>query len=272
MKKFLAMVSVFGLAVFLVAGTWAFADDSTATASTTPTSSTSKGTKHSKKKKTAAAPTSQATSVVTVSLTPQATPGPTVALKAAVTSNPVASSAPTLFSGNGRLYDRVGTPRDLQKAISAAARVIGNGPLKHDRSVFLWLGRVTNGSDEMRNNSYVRFNLDGITFAGPKKPSLILTGSVSDQSGSDLKAGDPIEVAVDFREIKVDYEGTKLGEVNKGNDITDQVFDILNGHSSYQWVLIAQDQVRDPQDSMGMPTFVVKAQEGYAFLQALTNH
>ena len=64
----------------------------------------------------------------------------------------------------------------------------------------------------------------------------------------------------------MDYEGTKLGEVNKGNDIADQVYDILFTHSPYQWVLMAQEQVKD---STVTPAFVVKAKEGYSFLQTL---
>lgn len=271
MKKSLTVVSVVGLAVLFLAGTQAFADNSARSASTTPAPSASKETK-SKKKKSTAAPTPQATAGMTATTTPQVMASPTAVSKAAVISNPVTVSAPTLFSGNERLYDRVGAPGDLQKAISAAARVIGSGSSKHDRAVFLWLGRVTNGSDYTKANSYIRFNLDGVVLAGPKKPSIILTGTIFDQSGSNCKAGDPISVAVDFREIKVDYEGTKLGEVNKGSDIADQVFDILNEHASYQWVVIAQEQVSDAQESMGLPTFVVKAQDGYAFLSSASNH
>ena len=42
-----------------------------------------------------------------------------------------------------------------------------------------------------------------------------------------LKVGSPVEVAVDFRDVKVDYEGTKLGEIQKGNDIADQFFEMM---------------------------------------------
>lgn len=264
MKKSLALISVFAVVAFVTANTRVLADDSTA-ATSTPGTSSSNSSKHSSSKK------KKATPVPTPSVTPQVTPSPSPMPKAIPTAAPAASAAPMLFSGNGRLYDRVGAPGDLQKAISAAAKAIGSGSSKHDRAVFLWLGRVTNGDDSIRNNFYIRFNLEGVAFAGPKKPSLILTGTVFDQAGSACKSGDPIEVAVDFRQIKVDYEGTKLGEVNKGNDIADQVFDILSNHAAYQWVLIAQDQVNDPQESMGMPTFVVKAQEGYAFLSTVSN-
>lgn len=269
MKKSLAIVFAFGLAVFLVAGSMVFADTSTTAVSSTPAPSASKG-KKSKKKKTVSTPTPQASPVVTAQPTVQPTAIPTAIPKAAAVT--ATTLTPTLFSGNEHLYDRVGEPGDLQKAISAAARVIGSGSSKHDRAVFLWLGKVTNGNDYQRDNSYIRFNLDGVVFAGPKKPSLVLTGTVFDQSGSNCKAGDPISVAVDFREIKVDYEGTKLGEVNKGSDIADQVFDILNEHASYQWVVIAQEQVSDAQESMGLPTFVVKAQDGYAFFSSASNH
>lgn len=251
-----------------MAGTRVFADDSTPAASTTP-STTSTGSKHHGKKKASLTPTPQPT----VQAIPQSTATSTATPKTATaTPTPMAFFTSTLFSGNVRLYDRMGVPGDLQKAIAAAAKTTGSSVAKHDRSVFLWLSKVTSGSDSDRANAYIRFTLDGVAFDGPKKPSLVLTGTVYDQSGNVCKAGDFVEVAVDFRSIKVDYEGTKLGEVNKGNDIADQVFDILNGHSAYQWVLIAQDQVRDPQESMGMPTFVVKAQDGYTFLQALDSH
>jgi hypothetical protein len=267
MKKSFTMVLTFCGTALLMAGTGVFADSSTPVAAAAP-STTSAGSKHHGKKKAALTPTPQPT----VQATPQATAIPTTAPKAIATPTPMTSSTSTLFSANERIYDRVGAPGDLQKAIAAAAKSVGSSLGKHDRSVFLWLGRVASGSDNDRENAYIRFSLDGIAFDGPKKPSLVLTGTVYDQSGSDCKAGDFVEVAVDFRSIKVDYEGTKLGEVNKGNDIADQVFDILNSHSSYQWVLIAQDHVRDAQESMGMPTFVVKAQDGYTFLQALDTH
>lgn len=266
MKKSLALVSAFCVTAFFMAGIEVFGDNSTPVAGSSSTT-TSTGSKHKGKKKASVTPTPQPTTQAT----PQG-PSPTATPKAIATPTPITSTTSTLFSGNERIYDRVGAPGDLQKAIAAAAKTTGSSQVKHDRSVFLWLGRVTNGSDSDRENAYIRFSLDGIAFDGPKKPSLVLTGTVYDQSGSGCKVGDFVEVAVDFRSIKVDYEGTKLGEVNKGNDIADQVFDILNGHSSYQWVLIAQEQVRDPQESMGMPTFVVKAQEGYTFLQALDTH
>ena len=266
MKKSFAVISVLAATAFLMANSRVLADDSTPSTSSTPSS---KGTK-SKKKKAGATPTPQVTAVATTPSAPMTTPTPLP--KATPTPAPAVSAAPSLFSGNERLYDRVGAPGDLQKAISAAAKAIGSGSTKHDRAVFLWLGRVTNGSDYSRDNSFIRFNLEGVAFAGPKKPSLVLTGTVFDQSGSNCKSGDPISVAVDFRQIKVDYEGTKLGEVNKGNDIADQVFAILNEHASYQWVVIAQDQVSDAQESMGVPTFVVKAQDGYAFLSSTSSH
>ncbi|GEM_PF-2897323 len=268
MKKSSTVISVLAATAFLMANAKTLADDSTPSASSTPSSKSTK----SKKKKSSATPTPQVTVVATTPAAPSTTPTPLPKATATPTPAPAASAAPSLFSGNARLYDRVGAPGDLQKAVSTAARVIGSGSSKHDRSVFLWLGRVTNGSDYQKDNSYIRFNLEGVAFAGPKKPSLVLTGTVFDQSGSNCKSGDPISVAVDFRQIRVDYEGTKLGEVNKGNDIADQVFAILNDRAAYQWVVIAQDQVSDAQESMGVPTFVVKAQEGYAFLSSTSNH
>lgn len=259
MKKFLALV--ISLTAFLAANTMVFAQDSSPAVSSTPTSSTSTKPHKKKKKKASLAPTPQPTSQPTS----QPTTAPISETKAAV------SPAPKLFSDNPRLYDRVGVPGDLQKAVAVAVQTLGSSMAKHDRSAFLWLGRVTSGSDSDRENSYIRFSLDGVAYEGPKKPALVITGMVTDQSNSGLKTGDMVQVAVDFRDIKVDYEGTKLGEVNKGNDIADQVFEILNSHPSTQWVLIAQDRLSD-QDAMGMPSFVVKAREGYSFLQALDAH
>jgi hypothetical protein len=261
MRKSLAVVLVLFVTVFLVESTEVLAQDSTPSVSSTP-ATTSTGKTHKKKKKKSPAPTPQPTA--------QATAAPTAVPSAAKVMAPAAqaaSSAPKVFSDNPRLYDRVGAPGDLQKASVVAAQTLGSSMAKHDRSVFLWLGRVTNGSDNERDNSYIRFSLDGVAYAGPRKPSLVLTGTVFDQSNSGLRTGDPVQVAVDFRDIKVDYEGTKLGEVNKGSDIADQVFDILSSHPSYQWVLLAQERLNE-QDAMGTPTFVVKAREGYAFLQA----
>ncbi len=268
MKKFLALVSAFSVITLLLASQRVLAQSSTPTVSTTP-STTPTGKTHKKKKGTPT-PTPQAT----VQATASPTASPTVTPKATTppTSTPTASSAPKVFSENPRLYDRVGAPGDLRKAAAVAARTMSYSIGRHDHSIFLWLGRVTSGSDSDRENAYIRFELNGVAYAGPKKPSLVLTGTVYEQSGSDTKVGDFIQVAVDFRDIKVDYEGTKLGEVNKGNDIADQVYDLLISHSSYQLVVLAQDWLKDPQDNMGMPTYVAKAGEGFVFLQALNSH
>jgi hypothetical protein len=261
MKKSLVLISAFCLVIFLAASARVSADNSSASPSATP-GATSTGAKHTvKKKKTSSQPTPQA-----VVPTPQAAAVPALAPKAVV---PQASK---IFSENERLYDQVGASGDLQKAVALAAKTLGSSTMKYDRSVFLWLKNVTSGNDEARESAYIRFGLDGVAYGGPRKPWIVLTGTVYDQSGSELKAGSPVEVAVDFRDIKVDYEGTKLGEVNKGNDIADQVYDILSAHSPYQWVLMVQDQVKDSKDPSLTPAFVVKAKEGYSFLQAMESH
>jgi hypothetical protein len=164
----------------------------------------------------------------------------------------------------------VGANGDLRKAVALASKTLGNSFTKHDRSVFLWLSRVTDG--EGRDNAYLRFKLNGIELGGPRKPWIVLTGVVYEQSGSMFKAGDPVEVAVDFRDVKVDYEGTKLGEIQKGNDIADQFYEMMATHNSYQWVLIAQDRLKDTEDLNQVPAFVVKAKEGYTFLESVNSN
>src|SRR5579859_6101480 len=201
MKKSLAILLIPALMV----GTKVFADQasSTPSVSSTPssTSSTSAKTKSSTKKKKKA----------TAEATPVATPVPTVSTSSTTTTpKKTASTVSSLFSANMDLYDRLGAPGDLRQAISLAANNYGSSP-RHDRSVFLWLGKVTGG--DAGKNAFIRFNIDSIELGGAKKPWIVLTGAVADQSGSDCKTGDMIEVAVDFRDVKVDYEGTKLGEV-----------------------------------------------------------
>jgi hypothetical protein len=276
MKKFFAVISILGL----VMGAKVFADNSaTSTAngsvSPTPSASTGAGGKHQKKKKT----TAQATPQVTLS--PTVVPSPTVAAKPTLTPAPSvtpqektvtrANPAPTPseFSTNIRLYDRVGAPGDLRQAVALASMTLGSSTLKHDRSVFLWLGKITNGQN--RQAAYIRLSINGVELGGPRKPWVVLTGTVYDQSGSDAKAGDPIEVGVDFRDVKVDYEGTKLGEVQKGNDISDQLYELLETHPAYQWVLLAQDRLRDPMNMHEIPAYVVNAREGYTFLETLNS-
>jgi hypothetical protein len=266
MKKFIAVLTVLGLVVCAKV----FADESTsanAGSSITPTpsgSSTSTSRQHKKKK-------------TTIQATPQVTPSPTVvptaALKPVLTPTPAITSqeksGPTSseFSSNLQVYDRVGASGELRQAVSLASTTLGSSLLKHDKSVFLWLGKITNGDN--RQSTYIRLSLNGVELGGPRNPWLVLTGTVYDQSGSESKVGDAIEVAVDFRDVKVDYEGTKLGEVQKGNDISDQFFELLNGHSNYQWVVLAQDRIRDEKNLSAVPAYLVQAKEGYAFLESL---
>lgn len=251
MKKLFAVIFVF----CLMANTKVFADSSATTTpgvsgSSTPTNSSTVN-KHHKKTTTQTTPTT--TLVVT--------PIPTMSSTKKTTSVPI-------FSSNIQLYDRIGAPGDLRQAVALAAKAPGSS--KHDRSVFLWLGKVTGG--DQGKTSYVHFEIGGIELGGPRKPWIVFTGTVDDQSGSECKAGDPIEVAVDFRDVKVDYEGTKLGEIQKGNDIADQFYELLATHSSYQWVLLAQERVKDSQSMGGTATFVAKAKEGYVFLEPLDSH
>ena len=268
MKKFFAVLSVLGL----VMGTKVLADDtpaSTLGVSVTPASSSSVGSsgRSSKKKKskthTISQPTFTPTPVMPVK------PSPTPTLSSPVKTQLIATPTPTPaeFSSNIQLYDRIGANGDLRQAVALAAKTLGSSYLKHDRSVFLWLGKVSNG--DTRQNTYLRLNVNGVELGGPRKPWIVLTGVVYDQAGSDFKAGDAIEVAVDFRDVKVDYEGTKLGEVQKGNDIADQFFELLNTHPTYQWVLLAQDRLRDPMNPNEVPAFLVNAREGYVFLESL---
>jgi hypothetical protein len=219
-------------------------------------------TKHTKgKKKATPVPTPQPTVVPTAVPTvaaKKASPTPTAAVSAAASSE---------FSSNIRLYDRVGASGDLRMAVALAAKTLGASGMKHDQTVFLSLSKVTDGS--ARDSAYLRFTINGIELGGPRNPWIVLTGVVYDQSGSELKNGDAIEVGVDFRDVKVDYEGTKLGEVQKGNDIAAQFYDLMSTHASYQWVLIAQDRVRDENSMRGVPTYIVNAREGYTFLENL---
>ncbi len=80
------------------------------------------------------------------------------------------------------------------------------------------------------------------------------------------KVEGPIELAVDFKDIKIDYDGSKLGEIQKGNDIAAQVYEMLNSHSAYQLILQAKDQVRDSKYMDDTPAYLAKAREGYAVL------
>ncbi len=252
MKKFLAILLVSTLMV----STKAFADKIPATpkVSPTPSGTATPGTqnKTSKKKKKALAQTTP-TAVV-------ATPTP------AASSTKRTTMSSSVFSTNLDLYDRIGAPGDLRQAAVLAANNYGSSP-RHDRSLFLWLGKITSG--DAGKSSYIRLSIDSIELGGPKKPWIVLAGTVEDQSGSDCKAGSTIEVAIDFRDVKVDYEGTKLGEVQKGNDIADQIYDMLMTHSSYQWVVLADNELKNSQSMSDRPAFVVKAKDGYSFLETL---
>jgi len=225
-------------------------------------------TKHTKTKKAVVTPTPQVTVESTPAVTAKTSPTPS-AVVMKPTATPTAVPAPSLFSSNTMLYDRVGASGDLRQAVALASTTLGSSLSKHDRSVFLWLGKAVNG--ENRQAAYIRLALNGIELGGARNPWLVLTGMVYDQSGSDCKSGDAIEVAVDFRDVKVDYEGTKLGEVQKGNDISDQFFELLNGQDNYQWVVLAQEQLRDEKNPSAVPAFLVNAKEGYAFLESLSS-
>ena len=254
MKKFFAVISILGLVMGAM---------SSASADT--------GSKHQKKAKTTAQATPQVTLSPTVVSSPTvvAKPSltPTVSPQEKAVTRATPAPTPSDFSTNIRLYDRVGAPGDLRQAVALASMTLGSSSLKHDRSVFLWLGKITNG--ENRQAAYIRLSINGIELGGARKPWMVLTGTIADQSGSDSKVGEPIEVGVDFRDVKVEYEGTKLGEVQKGNDISDQFFELLETHPSFQWVLLVQDRLRDPMNVNEIPAYVVNARDGYVFQETL---
>jgi hypothetical protein len=205
--------------------------------------------------------------------TPQVTPSPTPTVGKSLPT-PKATSTPTPAPRmsaitSSKIYDRINMPGDLRRALSLAVGTF-NADSSKRHTVFLALDRVsTNRDDKERKKAYVRFNIDQMEWVGPRNAWIVLSGTVYEQSGGDCKVGDPIEVAVDFKDIKIDYDGNKLGEIQKGNDLAGAAYEILQSHGAYQLVLEANDQVKDNKYKDDTAAYLVKARDGYAFLDSL---
>jgi hypothetical protein len=205
---------------------------------------------------------------------PTTTPSPLALLKQkpVVTPTPVPETPNKSALGSTKIYNQINMPGDLRKAIFLALQTLSPISSKHSRSVFLAMEKVSSNKDnEIKKNSYVRLNIDNIEFGGPRNAWILLVGTVYEQSGFDCKVGDPIELAVDFKDIKIDYDGSKIGQIQKGNDIAGQVYEILTTRPAYQWVLLAQDQVVDSKHLDDTPVFIAKAKDGYMFLDFLNS-
>jgi hypothetical protein len=261
MKKTFMLV---GTILFLAGVQLSLADSTSSSGSASPTPSTTPGSssKHHKKK------TSKATAQPTGTVTPSVSPTVSPSLKTAAMPTAVPTKAPMSAISSTKIYDRLNMPGDLRRALSLAVKTLDSS--KHGRTVFLALDKVSsNKEDQDRKGSYARVNIETLEFGGPKNPWILVAGTVYEQKGGDVKVGDPIELAVDFKDIKIDYEGTKLGQIQKGNDIAGQVYETLNSHGSYQWVLEANDQVKDQKYQDDTPAYLIKARDGYALLDFL---
>jgi hypothetical protein len=265
MKKTLMMVG----AILMVAGIQMSLADSTATSgassSVTPASTSGSKAKHSSKKASKKA-TVQPTGTPTPAVSPTVTPAPkTTVIKAISVPTVVPTKAPMNAFSSTKIYDRLNMSGDLRRALSLAVKTLDSS--KRGRTVFLSLAKVSsNQNDQDKQGSYARVNIENLEFGGPKNPWILISGTVSEQKGGDVKAGDSIALAVDFKDIKIDYEGTKLGQIQKGNDIAAQVYEQLNSHGAYQLVVIADDQVKDQKYQDDTPAYLVKARDGYALL------
>ena len=161
---------------------------------------------------------------------------------------------------------------DFRRTLSYAVKTLNSTSLKHSHTVFLDLEKVSsNKDDHERKNAYARFEVNELEFGGPRNPWILLAGTVFEQRGDDCKVEGPIELAVDFKDIKVNYEGSKLGEIQKGQDIAAQVYEILNSHAAYQLILQANDQVKDAKYMDDMPAYTAKARDGYAIVDFLSS-
>ena len=263
----------FGVVLFILAGvsvvraqnasTTPTAAVSAPTASTTPTLTA----RHHKKK-----PSAQATVRPTV----QITISPTVSPSASkiVTTKPTATPEPASMGAiaSSKIYDRVNMLGDFRRTLSYALKTLNSTSLKHSHTVFLDLEKVSsNKDDKARRDAYVRFDISELEFGGPHNPWILVAGNVFEQSGDDCKMDGPIELAVDFKDIKVNYEGSKLGEIQKGQDIAAQVYEILNSHAAYQLILQANDQVKDTKYMDDTPAYTAKARDGYAIVDFLSS-
>jgi hypothetical protein len=261
----------FGLVLFILAGVTIVRAQNAASTPTPavsgPTPSTTPGStvKHHKKKK--------ASAQATVQLTAQMTVSPTVSPSMSkMTAKPTATPEPVSLGAiaSSKIYDRINMPGDFRRTLSYAVKTLNGTALKHSHTVFLDLERVSsNKDDKARRNAYVRFDINELEFGGPRDPWILLAGTIFEQSGDDCKVDGPIELAVDFKDIKVNYEGSKLGEIQKGHDIAAQVYEILNNHAAYQLILQANDQVKDAKYMDDTPAYTAKARDGYAILDFL---
>jgi hypothetical protein len=269
MKKTLMLVG----AILLLAGIqWSLADStaSSGSASATPVATPGSSSKHHKKKTSNVQPTG----TVTPSVSPTVSPSPvkTVAAKPTMTPTAIPTKAPLNAISSTKIYDRLNMPGDFRRVLSLAVKTL-DASSKHGRTLFLALDKVSgNKEDQERKGSYARVNIETLEFGGPKNPWILVAGTIYEQKGGDVKVGDPIEMAVDFKDIKIDYEGTKLGQIQKGNDIAGQVYEQLNSHDSYQWVLEANEQVKDQKYQDDTPAYISKARDGYALLDFPTSH
>jgi hypothetical protein len=267
----------FGVALLILAGVSVVRAQSVSTtptvsiptASTTPASTTQH---HKKKKKASAQATVQPTAQVTVS--PTMSPSTPKNVAAKPTAAPTATPEPVSLGAinSSKIYDRVNMPGDFRRTLSYAVKTLNGSSLKHSHTVFLDLEKVSSNKDgKARRDAYVRFDINELEFGGPRNPWILVAGNVFEQSGDDCKVDGPIELVVDFKDIKVNYEGSKLGEIQKGQDIAAQVYEILNSHGAYQLVLQASDQVKDAKYMDDTPAYVAKARDGYAIVDFLSS-
>jgi len=271
MKKTLMLVG----AILMLAGIQMSLADSTATPSGTsvsPASTPVAKAKHSGKKsskKSTAQPTGTPTAAVSPTMTPLSK---TTVVKTISVPTAVPTKALMNAFASTKIYDRLNMPGDLRRALSLAVKTLDLSS-KRGRTVFLALEKVSgNKEDTDKKGSYARVNIENLEFGGPKNPWILISGTVSEQKGGDVKVGDSIELAVDFKDIKIDYEGTKLGQIQKGSDIAAQVYEQLINHGSYQLVIIADDQVRDQKYQDDTPAYLVKARDGYTLLDFPNSH
>ena len=255
-----------GVFLFLAGVQMSLADTaSSSSSSVSPASTPGSKAKHGKKssKKSTAQPTGTPTPSISPTVSPTTK---TTAIKTISMPTAVPTKAPLNAITSSKIYDRLNMPGDLRRVLSLAAKTLDPSS-KRGRTLFLALEKVSaNKEDIDRKGSYARVNIENLEFGGPKNPWILLTGTVSEQKGGDVKVGDSIALAVDFKDIKIDYEGTKLGQIQKGNDIAGQVYEQLNSHSSYQLVIRADDQVKDQKYQDETPAYLAKAKDGYAIL------
>ncbi len=273
MKRILS----FAVTFFILAGVSASNAQnlSTTPSASGPTPSTTPGStvKHHKKKKASVQATVQPTAQMTVS--PTSSPSVTQTLPVKPTSTPTAMPTPTNVPesssmgaiANSKIYDRMDLPGDLRGALFRAVKTLTRVSVKHGHTVFLDLEKVSaNKIDKERRNAYARFEINELELGGARNPWILLAGTVFEQSGDDCKVDGPIEVAIDFKDIKINYGGSKMGEIQKGNDIAAQVYKKLISHDGYQLILQANDQDKDSKYMDDTAAYTVKARDGYVIM------